>query len=49
MAEAKLNNLLYSVYTLPAVITVQLINTMRQAGISRGFVDNSENGKQIDT
>ena len=42
--EAKLNNIVYFVYTLPAVCTVQLINTWRQAGLSRGSVDYSENG-----
>jgi hypothetical protein len=46
VAEAKLNNLLYFVYTLPAVFTLQLIN---QAGLSKGFIDYSENGEQIDT
>ena len=46
MAETKLNNF---VYTLPADCTVQLINTWRHAGLSRGFVDYSENEEQIDT
>ena len=52
VAEAKLHNLLYFVYTLPAVCTVQLINTWRQAGLDRGFVDYSEKGgthRQIHT
>jgi hypothetical protein len=52
VAEAKLNNLVYFLYTLPAVCIVQLINTWRQAGI-KGFVDYSEieeeeEKKQID-
>ena len=41
---------LYTVHlwcTWPAVCTVQLINTWRKAGLSRGFVDYSENGEQI--
>ena len=38
-----------AVCTLPAVCTVQLINTWRQAGLSRGFVDYSENGEHTDT
>ena len=49
VAEAKLNSLVYFVYTLSAVCTVQLINTWHQAGLSRGFVDYSENGEQIHT
>ena len=44
-AEANLNNIVYTVYTWPAVCTVKLINTWRQAGNSRGFVDNSEDRK----
>ena len=44
VAEAKLNNILYFVYTLPAICTVQLINTWYQFGLSAGFVDYSENG-----
>ena len=44
VAEAKLNNIVYTVYTWQAVCTVQLINTWCQAGISKGFVDYSENG-----
>ena len=40
MAETKLNNLMYFVYTLPAVCNLQLIKTWRQ--VSRGFVDDSE-------
>ena len=35
--------------TWPAACTVQLINTGCQTGLSRGFVDYSENGGQIDT
>ena len=46
VAETKLNNIVYFVYTLSAVCTVQLINNWRQAGLSRGFVDKSENGEQ---
>ena len=49
VTEAKLNNFVYFVYTLPAVCTVQLINTWHQAGLSRGFVDYYENGEQIHT
>ena len=41
-AEAKLNNTVYFVYTWLAVCTVQLINTWRQAGLSKVFVDYSE-------
>ena len=33
-------------FTWPAVFTVQLSKTWRQAGLSRGFVDYSENGEQ---
>ena len=44
-AETKMNKI---VYTWPTVCTVQLNNTWRQAGISRGFVDYSLNGEQID-
>ena len=47
VAEAKLNNLVYFVYTLPAVCTVHLINTWHQAGLRRGCIDYSENGEQI--
>ena len=49
VAETKLNNNVYFVYTMSAVCNVQLINNWRQAGLSRGFVDYSENGGQIDT
>ena len=48
-AEAKLNNSVYMVYTWPVVCTVQLINIWRQAGLSRGFVDYSENGEHTHT
>ena len=47
--KTKLNNLAYFVYTLSAVCTVQLINTWRHAGLSRGCVDYSENGGHTDT
>ena len=49
VAETKLNNNVYFVYTLSAVGTVQLINNWRQDGLSRGFVDYSENGEQTDS
>ena len=48
-AEAKLNNIVYFVYTWPAVCTVQLVNTWRQAGLSGVFVDYSEIGEHKDT
>ena len=38
MAVAKLNNIVCFVYTWPAVCTLQLIKTWRQAGLSRGFM-----------
>ena len=47
MAEAKLNKIVYSVYTWPVVSTAQLINAWHQAGLSRGFVDYSESGEQM--
>jgi hypothetical protein len=37
-AEAKLNNILYFVYTWSVVCTVQLINTWRQAGLNRDLL-----------
>ena len=48
MAKAKLNNFMCFMYTLSPVYTVQLINTWCQAGLSRGFVDYSENGAHTD-
>ena len=45
-AETKMNKI---VYTWPTICTVQLNNTWRQAGISRGFVDYSRNGGHTHT
>ena len=49
VTEAKLNNIVYFVYTWTAVCTVQLIHTWSQFGLSIVFVDYSENEGHTDT
>ena len=43
--QRTVNNILY---TWPAVCTVEIINTWRQAGLSRSYVELSENTEQIE-